>query len=212
LLPSGEQFHVYVPSSAQKDAPLIGWRWMRGDTKTEAAVTEALAGVVEQAVFPADDGKLARTRVRRQRVKSYVRFNDCARCHVAQKPVDTEHENVIHRGTDAVGWFVPQTVLADRTPLEYHRPRDTNVDDKHLVARCRDGTVAQLALGERGARRYTCAAGNGWPVGEKDLRAALVEKNPHAQAVCASRRWLFEHMTPAARQRFADGFAACGVR
>ena len=119
------------------------------------------------------------------------------------------------RQTDAAGWFVPETVLRDRAPLEHHRPREMNVDDPYVRFDCpaADGeaTPAEIVKHDDGTRWPSCG-GKATAIGVLDVASALAAGDAHAKAVCASRRALFDHMDDEGKKAFAAAFEVCGVR
>lgn len=53
---------------------------------------------------------------------------------------------------------------------------------------------------------------DGRRVGHFDMKKALSAGDTHARAVCDSRAFLRQHMTPQARDRFRAAFEECGER
>ncbi len=205
LAAGGAIFHVLVPTAASTAAPLAGVRWRSGDDDAQRVATGLLAG------------RLRRTRTlqdarvnKRVLIEEYKRNNACARCHTADKPVDLKDPHAIHRATDDDGFFVPQSVLEDAVPVETHRPRDVNAGDPFLSFECPGGRAATLFDDGFGARAWRCDDG-AVPVGVLDVKAALAARDAHAAAVCASRRYLWEHMDDRARAAFARAFLECGI-
>ncbi len=139
-----------------------------------------------------------------------ARLNRCAPCHDhdrAERTLTTEGGP--RRATDRAGFYLMMSVLTDRAPLETHRPRELNVGDPFVTVEC-DGAPARLES-DGGPAAWACADER-VPVARYDLARALAAGQPHAAAVCRSRRYLFEHMDDAARLAFAPAFAACAVQ
>jgi hypothetical protein len=185
----GEWFHDYRPHVGKLD----GWQWLRGDEKASLFATERLLTLVEEP---------GRARFRR--------LNDCGGCHLHDRADRTRvSDGMPFRGSDASGLFVPLTVLRDSAPLDNHRPRDRNADDRFVRVRC-GGTITPAHDDGGGARHYLCADGS-VPIGELAVAAALAAGDEHARAVCTSRRYLRDHLDDAGRRAFAAAFAACSL-
>lgn len=191
-----ERFFVLRP---QREG-LVGVEWRRGDAVAQRDATAALVALVRSAAdAPADR---AAAHVERQ--------NDCASCHVhgrAASSVEGEH-GLVARPTDASGLFTIERVLADDAPLERYAAFDPNLADPFVDVTCGDAPVR--FEGEGDARRARCDGGR-VPVARLDVRAALAAGDPHARALCASRRALYERLDERARAIFGAAVAACGV-
>jgi hypothetical protein len=201
-----ERFHVYV---AEEEAPsaLVGWEWRRGDFDAEASATRALLAQLHKTRRRMKGEPPPSEQQHRNSIMIYERNNNCGACHAHDKP-PTTRGNAVHRATDASGFFVPLSVLAAELPLERHRPWEMNVGDPFLTLRCESGAPR---LVERGfARSYVCA-GAEVPTARLDVPRALAADDERARAMCASRRYLHEHMSDDARALFADAFVACGI-
>ena len=188
-----ERFHVY---RATRAGALVGYQWRRAN---ERESREAQASLDE----------LLRSEGESESMRAEFRhFNECANCHQAGQPPHTNPGAASpHRGTDASGLFAVATVLTDRAPVETHRPRDANADDPFVSVWC--GAVrATLQSEPNGARRFVCSDG---AVAEArlDLRGALAVGDAHAEAVCRSRAYLFEHLDATGRATFASSFQPC---
>ncbi len=195
-----EVFHVYRPAVA---GALVGTEWQRDDP---AAAARALAFLEAEARRASRlEGPALERFIRR-----FDSLNDCASCHAhEQRQAIAERPGHPNRRTDASGLYVPLESLGDVAPVERHRPRDTNADDPYVHTTCGDAP-AELATGRDGARRYVCPGG-GLPISRLDLAAARAAGDAHAQAVCASRAYLFAHLDEAGRRAFAGGFVECGL-
>ncbi len=192
VLPDGgQQFHML-----RRVGPVLrGYAWARGSADEQR---EADARVAELVPVSA--------------VAKLRRLNDCASCHVAQKPEQLELDpaGLPNRRTDVVGFYQVQAVLGDEQPLERSRPRDTNVDDPFITLACPDGGRPQVGSFDDGRREVRCS-GTGVPRARYDVAAGLSAGALRALRVCASRRYLHEHMTDHARAAFQTAFIACGL-
>ena len=111
--------------------------------------------------------------------------------------------------TDSQGFFQPITVLANRMTVRDSRKWDLNADDPFITVWCGNERVRAVTEGD--SRSYRCADG-GVPVGELQLAAALKNKDAHALQVCASRRYLYQHMDSKARKAYHTAFAECSIK
>jgi hypothetical protein len=211
LTDDGELFHVYVPARAGALSPLMGWEWDRGDVEQEKIATAQLLRQLRAAPPLTAAGGLPSEQEHRRTLESYRQNNQCARCHVWNKPEQVASEEGIHRRTDDNGWFVPYATLFDRMPLEYHRPRELNVGDPFMKIECPSGDKATLEDRGNGARRWRCGKG-GSPTGTFDVKAAMAKKDPRAIRLCDSRRYLHRHMDDEGKKAFAAAFEVCGIQ
>lgn len=191
-------FHVYRRSGER----LAGFEWPREDRgageRARARVDELV--VATEPAGPQHDAFIAR----------YRQLADCAACHVAARAEPKRVGTLPNRATDASGLFVPQTLLADRAPAERHRPRDLNIDDRFMRMTCVNASF-MIEADRAGGRLPRCLDGGVVTV-ELDLPRALAAGDAHAKAVCDSRRWMGEHLTSGARDRFKAAIAECGGR
>lgn len=186
LGPDGSpEFHAFRPRA---DGTLYGVHW-------DGAAHERLGPKAARhlaAVTGADAAKL-------------MGKNDCAGCH---EPGQPEAPNkVVYRATDASGFYVAQYVLQNEAPLEAYHDVDPNEGASHVQVTCPDGSAATWQDGH--AR---CTDGDGRrviPRGRYDLKGALAAGDARAQAVCRSRRYLYDRLDEAGRRRFADAMATC---
>ncbi len=187
--PEGESFHVF----RRRDAELWGLEWARGDAVAQRAADQALAA----GLPPAARGRL-------------VELNQCAGCHTPDKPAATRvaESTLPHRKTDASGLYHPQSVLERETPVEFSRPNDPNLADPFVRFRCATGGLSVREAG--GSKSPRCSDGS-VPLATLDLQRALAAGDPHAQAVCASRKFIWEHLDELGRVAFADAFSDCGI-
>jgi hypothetical protein len=113
-----------------------------------------------------------------------------------------------NRATDADGLYTVASVLSDGAPLEFHRARDMNEGAPFVRVTCLDGSDATLTT-RRSHRFFACEDGS-VPYATLDLVRALDAGDPHARAVCDSRRYLGRHMSSEGRSKWRDAFAECG--
>jgi hypothetical protein len=198
-----ERFHSLQPA-APNSAGLEGFEWRRDDADGERIATEGLADIVGGRLRDANA-------TRRARIVDRMRsLNHCQPCHEHDRPERTRiSEGTPRRPTDSAGFYVILSTLSDSAPLESHRPRELNADDSFVTVRC-GSSAASLVNTGRG-QEYRCEDDQ-VPVARLDLSRALSAVDPHALAVCRSRRYLYEHMDEAARTAFAPAFVGCGIR
>jgi hypothetical protein len=200
-----EYFHVLRPLV---HGQLDGVEWPRSDVRAWRAATDEMLGRMASTHPP---GPAATALLSR-----FELTNDCAGCHAHDKPerhqralAGVDGEPAPNRATDAGGLYAIATVLEDSAPLEQHRPLDMNEGDPYVSVTCDDGAVARLEVTRRGARRHYACADGSVPRARLDLVRALADGDAHAEAVCASRAYLQEHMDVEARAAFAPAFAEC---
>lgn len=200
-----EYFHVYRPSGAEADAALVGYEWKRGDAALQDQATDLLTGMVRDLPMP-----FSGTPPGGRGLAQFRALNACAACHLPDKVQATSPYDALPPwATDASGIYVPLAVLADRAVLSttpaFHDP---NAADRYVQARCGDGPAAEYV---RWGRHFFRCADGGLPIGIYDLAAARAAGAPHAERVCASRRYLYDRMDAAGQQAFAPAFRACGI-
>lgn len=200
-----QSFHVYRPMNGTVHAPLRGWSWPRGEPSARQAATNELLAFCRQARRP-----IGRPPMDAAGLAAMRRLNDCAACHQPDRPPALHRPNGrrLERGTDNLGFYVPTAVLSDDCVVAHHRPEDVNDEDPFVEVRCGE-EPAQLVEVD-GEQRYQCP-NERVPVGHRDVAAGLAAGHEYTQRVCASRRWLFERMTPRARTAYAEPLAACGL-
>ncbi len=195
LTGGGQRFRVL----RRGEASLEGMAWPRSDAHAQARVDDRLAAWLETHG--------ARPRA----VKRLIDLNQCARCHVSNKAPSTTagQDGLPNRPTDGHGFYQVEGVLHDELPVETSRPRDPNLHDPFVTYRCASGEPPQ-PVESTSVAHVRCA--DGAPVlGRLDVAQSLAAKDPHALAVCETRRFLFERMTTSARNAFGEAFAVCGI-
>jgi hypothetical protein len=190
-----EWFHVYRRVGDR----LVGVEWPRDDGD---AGKRARARIDELVRASEPDGG-----TREQAIARWHQMDDCASCHKKDRDEATAVGALPNRATDGSGLFVPATLLADAAPLERHRPRDLNLEDHYIRITCARG-AAMIAADKEGGRQPRCTDG-GVPRATLDVAGALAVGDKHAQAMCASRRWLASRLTDKARARFTAAIDEC---
>jgi hypothetical protein len=204
-------WHVYEPVPGESSGWLHGFAWLRSGPAGDDLAADSLI----KLYYP---GAPARAK---EEMAEFRRLNQCSACHMPDRPVPTAttdndlsfpttRSGLSVPETDADGFYQPITVLTDSMTLVNIRPWDLNVDDPYITIWCGKAR-ARLATKGNDYRRYLCP-GNAVPVGKLDMAAALAHEDPHALAVCASRKYLYAHITAGDRKDFASGFAECSIR
>lgn len=204
---SGEQrFRVFRPTSGAAHATLAGWSWPRGNDVAHRRATAALIRHAAETNAPLSDEPMSKSGV-----QALARLNDCASCHVPNRPriQFDESGRSIERATDAMGFVVPNAVLQDECVVAQHRPEDVNQEDPYVTVYCADGAAAELA-DEHEDETWFCQDGS-QPRGRRDIAAGLAAGHPYTKAVCDSRRALQRGMTPEAVRAFGEAFTSCGL-
>jgi hypothetical protein len=197
-----EYFHVLRPFAS---SILSGFEWRRGNAAAARLVTSDMRARLADAVDSDGDGPSETA------LDLFERQNDCASCHVHDKPEQRDRGRdraLPNRATDANGLYTIATVLTDSAPLETHRARDMNENDPYVSVACLDGSDARFVV--RGARRHFVCFDGGAPYATLDMRRALALGDSRARGVCRSRAYLGDHMDAEGRRVFADAFAECG--
>jgi hypothetical protein len=195
-----QYFHCLQPTGI--GGTLAGFEWPRGDVPAERAAADGLAVIAGSRLAGLPE------EVREQKAQRLRQLNRCEGCH---QPEQVAASRAVERGprrpTDTAGFYGILDALADSAPLEEHRPRELNGEDAFITVSC--GARAATAPG-RGAH-FRCPDG-GVPIARFDLERARAAAQAHALAVCRSRRYLFAHMSDAARVAFAAAFEECGIQ
>ena len=199
-----QRFHVLRPLDDSVGATLVGWSWPRDDRAAQQTVDRELKQLVQRVRRPPNKPPMDEAEAR-----SMVEFNQCAECHQPNlQRARFASQRSLERATDAMGFFVPHAVVQDRCVVANHRPRDLNSEDPFVSVTCDDGP-ARLQ-NDDGHEYYVCPD-DSVPMGARDVEAALRAGQDYTQRACASRRYLYQHMTAQARQAFAPAFRACGI-
>ena len=180
-----EFFHVYRPTGVEPDTALLGYEWPRDDPSSVAEATRILTKQVATAIEPIVGGLPNRWDVQR-----FTSLNNCAACHIANKPAATSTNHRLPPWpTDASGLYVPAVVLLDGAPLSntdtFHDP---NANDKYISARC--GNSAAQIHSRSYADWFSCG-GNKIPMGVRDVLGGMQAGDEYTRAVCESRRYLY---------------------
>ena len=206
-------FHVYAPLDfARPTSQMTGWEWERGHDAQRIDATERLVAWRRALEHTRCAGFIAapcRKKANRD-LRLFRYLNDCAACHRPNLP-EVDRQPIASyraaRATDASGFYVPLSVLDNSGVVPRHRPRDRNVGDRFIEARCGE-SPARLERDPTGRTRYACPDGR-LPRATKNIEAALAAGDLHAMAVCRSRKYLFDHMDAAGKMAFAAAFSAC---
>jgi hypothetical protein len=200
LAADGEYFHVY----RRHYGILRGYLWKRDDAVQQEEATRVLLAHAEHF-----------ENAPQRELDGLKNNNACGPCHAHEREVDRKLvRNRPNRGTDTAGFFMPDTTLADRAPLEVHRPREMNVDDEFIKFHCfdDDGKDTPVVMTTRPDKMMwpSCADGT-VPIGVVDVPAGLKANDIHVVRLCKSRKALYERMDDAAKKAFADAFTACDI-
>jgi hypothetical protein len=203
----GEYFHVLRP---QDDSDLSGYEWPRDSARSARVATDRMLDLL------AHSSSLADTLDPEAGLRLFRRQNECAECHVPNKPerharLGGREDALPNRKTDASGLYTVEAVLSDSAPLETHRAQDMNEDQPYVSIVCSDGNRAKLAVGPQAVRRQYVCDDRSVPYATFALREALAHGDPHAIAVCASRAYLESHMTAYGRAAYEAPLDECLV-
>lgn len=197
-------FRVFRPDEPGADGSLFGFEWLRDDADAHRTARAALLSGLERRP-PA-------TRLDPQRRRAFLQSvdhkNRCLRCHgLGEEAVDRADDAIVVRGTDVSGFYTPATVFADEVPLESYGTFDPNVEDPYISIRCPSGRV-QRYRSPAGAARVRCSDGS-VPLAHYRLKAALEASEPRAAEICATRRFLYEHLDARGKDRHAREMEVC---
>jgi len=196
----GPRYHVLRPASDAPQAPLLGWSWPASDTSAHAEATQRLEQFLRGRPHP-----VSRRALGEAEIGEVVANNACGSCHVGDRPADPDRSGVPRRGTDADGGFALLMVLEREMPISTARPYDLNHRDPFVQLRCSDG--AQLVSF---TPMPSCPAGES-PLAIRDVAAGLSAGDEYTLRLCASRKYLWDHMDGTAREAFAGAFRECGL-
>jgi hypothetical protein len=198
-----EWFHVYRPVSGAPNAPLVGYEWLRDDPAQRAEATALLVEHVRTTPRP-----FANRPPSSGYIRFFSRMNACESCHFANKAAGTDPDDWLPLWpTDQIGWYVPQAVMLSALALSstpsWHDP---NAEDDLVASRCRSGAAAR----RRGTVRrwFQCDDGS-VPNGIRDIIGGLADGDTYTRAVCRSRRYIFDRMSPEAKRAFAAAMDPC---
>ena len=196
--------HTLRRAQTGANAPLFGYEWPRSDPAAHLLATDKLLGELA-TVPPASQMQPER---RERHLQSIRRKNECNSCHTYERPdnrVEGEH-GLVNRGTDASGFFTPQTVLANAVVLERYGGVDPNLDDPAITLVCPDGAKPSLQTKNKSKRvRATCPDA-GVPVATLDFTKIDAQR---LTKLCRARRYLHQHLDEQGQQVFADALAPC---
>lgn len=199
-------WHVYEPVPGQSPNWLKGFEWLRTDKHNDNVAADSLI----KLYYPGTPIKAT------QEMATFRKLNQCGACHQLNRPIPTTvtrtsfgFSSLALPETDADGFFQPITVLTDTMTMVNIRPWDLNAGDPYITVWCGEHK-AKLTVKGDSYGRYTCPD-HRVPVGKLDMTAALRNKDAHALKVCASRSYLYEHMTAKGRKDFARYFEECSI-
>lgn len=197
LLARGMEYHVLRPDP-DRPGQLVGFAWRSDDPAGQQIATRDL---VHLACRDAGTD-----------IRFFRRRNRCGDCHGSAKPAQRadDGQDVPFEPTDASGLYGVLRVLRDDAEVEHSRGFDENVGRPGVGARCSSGTP--VVKRDPGDLRVVCPDAREVPLETYDVRSAMRAGDEHARRLCASRRYLFERASVAARRTFADAFEACGIQ
>jgi len=206
LAGGGQRFHTLRPVSGKPSAPLLGWSWPAHDKAAREEATRRIMDLAARVGTP-----VGRPPLSGDELRALQSLNHCAECHVAnhRRAASIDGAPLPRRETDASGFYVPLSVLHREVAVAATRPLDLNASDPYVDVRC--GVDPARLVRDGDWIWYRCADGS-VPIGRRDVRAALAAGDDYTAAVCRSRRYLYDHMDPAAREAFAVSFQECGIR
>lgn len=197
--------HVLRPVEEVPGAALTGVQWPCDDAEAERVATLRMQARI--AALPP-----FRAMTDEQRARGLARFgeqNECDACHREGRRDATRVDElgVVWRGTDANGFFVPESILRDAIPFEGYGAFDRNVGDPAITVDC--GGLAPTTIEPRhGVQRWRCPDDR-VPIGRFDWSIAKAQDPARAEEICRGRRWLWEHLDDAARALYPDAIAPC---
>jgi hypothetical protein len=196
------RWHVLRPRRDSPGSALTGVQWACDDRPAQDAATATMLDVLREHVLPADMAAGRRDR----ELAGFAAKNDCGGCHVRARPdarTVGEH-GTVHRGTDASGFFVPQTVLAEAAPLELYGAFDPNAADPGIEIDC-GGAPPEPATTDP---RPKCADDR-VPIARLDWPRAREHEPARIERVCAARAALVGRLDAPSRAHFAAALRAC---
>lgn len=199
------RWHVLRPRRDSSGSALTGVQWACDDQSAQDAATAAMLDVMREHVLPTSMPAQRRAR----ELSGFTAKNDCGGCHVRGRPDARfvgEH-GIVHRGTDASGFFVPQTVLADTVPLETYGAFDANAEDPAIEIHCGAAALERDET-EQGRPRSSCAD-DLVPSGRLDWARARAHDPARVERICAGRAALVGRLDTLSRPRFAVALHPC---
>ncbi|MBX7082232.1 MAG: hypothetical protein K1X88_23690 [Nannocystaceae bacterium] len=197
--------HVLRPQTEAPGAALVGVRWRCDDPEAARVATAQM--LAQLATLPPFSTMPSARRERA--LAAFEQRNDCDGCHAEARP-DAARLGAwgpVARGTDASGFFAPQSLLRDEQPLEAYGAHDANVDDPAIAVDCA-GVPAQPRDVTHGARRYQCDDGV-VPHARVDWAALWRDDPVRARSICDGRARLVAAMDDSARAHFAGSLEPC---
>jgi hypothetical protein len=197
----GQKHHTYRPVARRPGAELIGVRWRAGDEPIHHKATDRL---IERIRGTSPANTLAPDRLE-ELLTSVRKKNECLPCHDAARP-DNQRPNqhgLVNRGTDDSGFFTPSTILAEAIPLEQYGQFDRSLSDAALVIQCGGQPVDPATLQHRRCPDGTVAFGV-W-----DAKRAQQLDSGRFEAICESRRYLYERLDEAGKALVVDILRPC---
>ncbi|EDM74642.1 hypothetical protein PPSIR1_37764 [Plesiocystis pacifica SIR-1] len=186
---------------------LFGYEWPRSSAQAHAEATRRLLAELEtQPRAQKLDAKARAAYLRRIETK-----NDCVGCHSHSREINAvEGEfGVVNRGTDASGFFTPQTVLAENTVLESYGAIDPNLRHPWVELSCPQGEAPQRV--RHGKRLRAECDLDAVPIARFSLAKALEADDRHAREVCAARRYLYDRLDERGKLAFEPAAKICGI-
>jgi hypothetical protein len=197
--------HVLRPVDETPGARLVGMQWPCDDAGAQAWVDarmrERLAELPPFVRMPAER--------RGKALDGFVQRNACDGCHLEGRAdaTTTGALGPVDRGTDATGFFAPQSVLRDEQPLEAYGNVDRNLDDPAITVRCPEGD-AETEEVRPGVSRRRCPDRR-VPAARIDWQVLAKADPARRDSICASRRYLLERLGPAGASAFPDALLPC---
>lgn len=194
---AAQRYHVY----RRGPEGLFGFEWVRGDTDAHDAATDAL--IARLAEVP--PGSKMKAKARDEYLQSVRGKNDCFGCHLLSRATNARQNEhgLVNRGTDASGFFTPQTLFAEVIPVEKYGKFDRNHTDPRVTVACPADGEVQIVHDKPWCDEKAV------PQGRYDLVGALAAAEPRARQVCAGRKYLADHASAAIRDRFAKALESC---
>jgi len=192
-------FHDFQQVPGESRDLLMGYEWKRDGDQADKQAADALV----KLFFPPGNNWDPSV------IRHFRQLNKCSACHEPDAPSPTTTAPPFRFESDSRGFFQPMTVLQNSMTVRDHRDWDLNADDPFVTVWCGDQQTSAVTEGD--SRKYECPGGVA-PVGKLDITSALKEHDPHAQQVCSSRAYLYQHMDGKAQDAFESAFADCEIQ